>query len=142
MVGCAATRLRGGAVEPRNRAAAKPRNRLFRRAALDRFVGELSVGGSHFLPEMVILALKKNLKVIEVPVNYRGRVGESKITGTLKLEIEEERVRGTVEERLGFVDHRTDSPVTVTVTSNRSWLTIAAPGTDDNSVRRIAFPTV
>jgi hypothetical protein len=33
---------------------------------------------------MVILALKSRLRVIEVPVNYRGRVGESKITGNLK----------------------------------------------------------
>jgi hypothetical protein len=32
----------------------------------------------------VILSLKKGLKVIEIPVNYRGRVGESKITGNLK----------------------------------------------------------
>ena len=30
---------------------------------------------------MVILALQRGLKMIEVPVNYRGRVGESKITG-------------------------------------------------------------
>jgi hypothetical protein len=33
---------------------------------------------------MVILALKSGLRVIEVPVNYRGRVGESKITGSLR----------------------------------------------------------
>jgi len=58
--------------------------RLTHRGALERIRGELTVGGSHFLPEMVILALKKGLKVIEVPVNYRGRVGESKITGNLK----------------------------------------------------------
>jgi glycosyltransferase involved in cell wall biosynthesis len=58
--------------------------RLMHRAALERIRGELTVGGSHFLPEMVILALKRGLKVIEVPVNYRGRVGESKITGNLK----------------------------------------------------------
>ena len=32
---------------------------------------------------MVILALQRELKVIEIPVNYRGRVGQSKITGTL-----------------------------------------------------------
>ena len=31
---------------------------------------------------MVILALRKRLNVIEIPVNYRGRVGESKITGS------------------------------------------------------------
>ena len=58
--------------------------RLTHRAALDKIRGDLTVGGSHFLPEMVILALKRRLKVIEVPVNYRGRVGESKITGNLK----------------------------------------------------------
>ena len=58
--------------------------RLTHRAALERIRGDLTVGGSHFLPEMVILALKQGLKVIEVPVNYRGRVGESKITGNLK----------------------------------------------------------
>jgi glycosyltransferase involved in cell wall biosynthesis len=58
--------------------------RLVHRSALERIRDELTVGGSHFLPEMVILALKKQLKVIEVPVNYRGRVGESKITGNLK----------------------------------------------------------
>jgi glycosyltransferase involved in cell wall biosynthesis len=58
--------------------------RLTHRAALDKIRGDLTVGGSHFLPEMVILALTRGLKVIEVPVNYRGRVGESKITGNLK----------------------------------------------------------
>ena len=58
--------------------------RLMHRPALERIRDDLTVGGSHFLPEMVILSLKKGLKVIEVPVNYRGRVGESKITGNLK----------------------------------------------------------
>ena len=58
--------------------------RLTHRTALARIQDDLSVGGSHFLPEMVILALKRGLRVIEIPVNYRGRIGESKITGTLK----------------------------------------------------------
>jgi glycosyltransferase involved in cell wall biosynthesis len=58
--------------------------RLTRRSAVDRIIDDMTVGGSHFLPEMVILALRKNLKIIEVPVNYRGRIGESKITGNLK----------------------------------------------------------
>lgn len=58
--------------------------RLIRRDALAKIQDDLTVGGSHFLPEMVILALKKNLKIIEIPVNYRGRVGDSKITGSLK----------------------------------------------------------
>jgi glycosyltransferase involved in cell wall biosynthesis len=58
--------------------------RLTHKVALQSFLGDLTVGGSHFLPEMVILGLKRRLKIIEIPVNYRGRVGESKITGTLK----------------------------------------------------------
>jgi len=58
--------------------------RLIHRPALEAVQEQLTVGGSHFLPEMLILALKRRLRVIEIPVNYRGRVGESKITGTLK----------------------------------------------------------
>jgi glycosyltransferase involved in cell wall biosynthesis len=58
--------------------------RLMKRSALEKFQDQLTVGGSHLLPEIVILALKHRLKVIEVPVNYRGRVGESKITGNMK----------------------------------------------------------
>ena len=58
--------------------------RLVHRTAAERIRGRLTVGGSHFLPEMVIVGLKAGLRVIEVPVNYRGRVGESKITGTLR----------------------------------------------------------
>jgi glycosyltransferase involved in cell wall biosynthesis len=56
--------------------------RLIRREARDRILDDLTVGGSHFLPEMVVLALLAGLRVVEVPVNYRGRVGESKITGS------------------------------------------------------------
>jgi glycosyltransferase involved in cell wall biosynthesis len=58
--------------------------RLTHRSALNRIQEELEVGGSHFLPEMVIVGLKRRLKIIEIPVNYRGRVGESKITGSLR----------------------------------------------------------
>jgi hypothetical protein len=58
--------------------------RLIHREALGRIADKLTVGGSHFLPEMVILALKHGLRIIEVPVNYRGRIGGSKITGTLR----------------------------------------------------------
>jgi glycosyltransferase involved in cell wall biosynthesis len=58
--------------------------RLTHRVALDRIQDELRVGGSHFLPEMVIVGLKQKLRIIEIPVNYRGRIGESKITGSLR----------------------------------------------------------
>lgn len=61
--------------------------RLVRREAYQKIGGQLTVGGSHFLPEMVCLALLAGLRLVEVPVNYRGRVGESKITGSLKTTI-------------------------------------------------------
>jgi glycosyltransferase involved in cell wall biosynthesis len=57
--------------------------RLVHREALERFQDELTVGGSHFLPEMVILARLHDTPIIEVPVNYHTRRGESKITGEL-----------------------------------------------------------
>jgi glycosyltransferase involved in cell wall biosynthesis len=56
--------------------------RLIRAEALRTIEPHFSVGSSHFLPEMVVLALLHGLRVIEVPVNYRGRVGDSKITGS------------------------------------------------------------
>jgi glycosyltransferase involved in cell wall biosynthesis len=58
--------------------------RLIRRDSLNKFSTKLSVGGSYFLPEMMILALVNNLRVIEIPVNYHARKGLSKITGSLK----------------------------------------------------------
>lgn len=57
--------------------------RLVRTDAYRVFADNLTVGASHFLPEMVCLALASGLRLIEIPVNYRGRVGESKITGSL-----------------------------------------------------------
>src|SRR5579884_1120781 len=57
--------------------------RLIRREAAERLHDRLTVGGSHFLPEMVILALLDGMRIIEIPVNYRGRLGESKITGSM-----------------------------------------------------------
>jgi len=57
--------------------------RLIRRSAAERLLPRFTVGGSHFLPEMVCLALLERLRLVEVPVNYRDRVGQSKITGSM-----------------------------------------------------------
>jgi glycosyltransferase involved in cell wall biosynthesis len=57
--------------------------RLIRRESLKNIITKMTVNRSHFLPEMMILALINDLRVIEIPVNYRGRVGQSKITGNL-----------------------------------------------------------
>jgi len=57
--------------------------RLVRRSAAVHMLPRFTVGGAHFLPEMVCLALLERLRLVEVPVNYRDRVGESKITGSM-----------------------------------------------------------
>ena len=57
--------------------------RLIRRSTAQRLLPRFTVGGSHFLPEMVCLALLHGQRLVEVPVNYRDRVGESKITGSM-----------------------------------------------------------
>jgi glycosyltransferase involved in cell wall biosynthesis len=57
--------------------------RLIRRSTAQRLLPRFTVGGSHFLPEMVCLALLHGQRLVEVPVNYRDRVGESKITGSI-----------------------------------------------------------
>lgn len=56
--------------------------RLIKKSELRKIAPRFTVGGSHFNPEMVILAILSGLKVVEIPVNYRSRVGMSKITGS------------------------------------------------------------
>ncbi len=58
--------------------------RLIQRRTAQRLQPYLTVGKSHFLPEMVVLGLLSQTRIIEVPVNYRGRLGTSKITGSFK----------------------------------------------------------
>jgi glycosyltransferase involved in cell wall biosynthesis len=57
--------------------------RLVHRSAAQRLLPRFTVGGSHFLPEMICLALLDSQRLVEVPVNYRDRVGQSKITGSM-----------------------------------------------------------
>lgn len=56
--------------------------RLIKKEALGKIKDRLTVGGSAFLANMTIAALKKHIKIIEISVNYRGRRGQSKITGS------------------------------------------------------------
>jgi glycosyltransferase involved in cell wall biosynthesis len=58
--------------------------RLVHRDALERFRERLTVGSSHFLPEMVILARLSDVTMLEIPVTYRQRKGDSKITGSFR----------------------------------------------------------
>lgn len=61
--------------------------RLVHRHVAQQLQDHLTVGGSHFLPEMVILGRLMGIHMVEVPVNYRGRSGISKITGSFKTTV-------------------------------------------------------
>jgi len=55
--------------------------RVIRRDALERILPQLVVGGHHFSPHMLLVALSHRLSVIEIPVTFRRRLGTSKGAG-------------------------------------------------------------
>ncbi len=57
--------------------------KLIRREALLKIKDQFTVGGDHFSPEVMLLAIINKLSFIEIPVNYKSRVGTSKITGNI-----------------------------------------------------------
>lgn len=58
--------------------------KLFRREAIHRIADRLTVGGSSFSPQLMLMAIRSGLRCVEIPVHYRTRIGESKITGSFK----------------------------------------------------------
>ena len=57
--------------------------RLINRPTLERIRDRFSVGGSHFGPEFMLLAICSGARFVEIPVNYLPRVGVSSVTGDL-----------------------------------------------------------
>ncbi len=55
--------------------------RVMRRDSLERIVDQFYVGGNFFSPHMILVALRNNLRMIEIPVGFRKRVGASKGAG-------------------------------------------------------------
>ena len=58
--------------------------RLIRRDAAVSLDKQFTIGGSAFGPEMMLLSLIHGLRVIQVPVNYLPRIGESSVTGDVR----------------------------------------------------------
>ena len=56
--------------------------RAIRAEALERIIDKLQVGGHHFSPHMIMVTIADGLKVVEVPVTFRKRVGLSKGAGS------------------------------------------------------------
>ncbi len=55
--------------------------KLLHRSAYERVKSQLTVNGSHFSVELMIRTLQADLRTVEISVNYRQRIGTSKITG-------------------------------------------------------------
>ncbi|HEX7017659.1 MAG TPA: glycosyltransferase family 2 protein [Patescibacteria group bacterium] len=62
--------------------------RAFRRQVVKSIAPHLTVGSSHFLPETVALTALLGYRIVEVPVHYLPRIGQSKITGSLRKSIQ------------------------------------------------------
>jgi glycosyltransferase involved in cell wall biosynthesis len=55
--------------------------KLISRPLAERLLPELTVGGSHFGPELMLRVITSGARFVEVPVNYLPRVGHSAVTG-------------------------------------------------------------
>ena len=55
--------------------------RLMRREAVDLIRPHLTIGGSHFGPQILLEVIAHKIPFVEIPLNYRERVGVSSVTG-------------------------------------------------------------
>lgn len=55
--------------------------RLIKREAMEKIANKLYIGGSQFGPEMLIQTIFNRIPFVEIPLNYRKRVGNSSVTG-------------------------------------------------------------
>jgi len=55
--------------------------RLIKRSALEKISPQFKTGGSYFDLEITILTILNKIKFLEVPLNYKKRVGKSSVTG-------------------------------------------------------------
>ncbi len=56
--------------------------KLVKKESLKKILHKFTVWWSHFSPEYMILVIKNKIKCVEIPVNYKWRLGDSKITST------------------------------------------------------------
>jgi len=58
--------------------------RLIKRNVYEKVKKYFTIGTQHFGPELTILVAKSGIKFIEIPVNYKPRVGKSSVTGSFR----------------------------------------------------------
>lgn len=57
--------------------------RCIKKDALKRLMPSFRIKSNFFGPEMMLLTKYNNLKFIQIPINYKSRIGESSVTGSL-----------------------------------------------------------
>ena len=58
--------------------------RLVKRSSMLKILKKSKVLSNFFGPEMMLISILLNLKIIQIPINYRERVGISSVTGSFK----------------------------------------------------------
>jgi hypothetical protein len=61
--------------------------RVLKKSMVKKILPLLTVGGSYFLSELLVVVLRSHYTLIEIPIYYRKRVGTSKITGSLRKSV-------------------------------------------------------
>lgn len=61
--------------------------RVFKKSVVRKILPYFTIGGSHFLPETVVLTKILGGKIVETPVHYGQRIGQSKITGSFRRSV-------------------------------------------------------
>ncbi|MAG38881.1 hypothetical protein CMO90_02225 [Candidatus Woesearchaeota archaeon] len=54
--------------------------RIIKQNSLKKFINKLKIGGCDFTPELTIEALKSNLNIKQIPIKYKERRGETKLS--------------------------------------------------------------
>jgi glycosyltransferase involved in cell wall biosynthesis len=62
--------------------------RVLKKSMIKTIFPKLTVGGSHFLSDLLVTSLLSGFTFTELPVHYRKRIGVSKITGSLRRSIQ------------------------------------------------------
>jgi glycosyltransferase involved in cell wall biosynthesis len=55
--------------------------KLYKKEVIEKLKGGFTVGKQHFGPELMMLTALNGFSAIEIPINYRKRVGNSSVTG-------------------------------------------------------------
>jgi len=57
--------------------------RIITKDALEKLDGQFTVNSNFFGPEMMILGFRNKISSVQIPINYKARVGISSVTGNL-----------------------------------------------------------